>query len=138
MKGLISVAIVGMLVIGLGITTGSPTAIGMAIILTVTLLVFAVHSAWKMASGLAAFAQAVPFEPSTRVSIGGARLDWPSLSLSVEGRAGVLREPDLQAVAAGEPMAAPADEGSQLARQALDVLGFEAPGTDPPGSASGK
>lgn len=124
----------GALVVGAAATLGVPTAIGMGMILALTLVGFALHSAWRMGHGLATFAQAVPTEPDvTAKASGRARLAWPSLGLVVRGRAAVLREPELEAEAGGQPLRASVDEGEVLAQEALEALGIEAgQAPDPP------
>lgn len=128
LKGALTAAAIGSLIVGAAVLAGLQIGVELGLILAATLLVFALHSAWRMAQGLAAFAEAVPGQPRVQASAEGrARLDWPSLGLVVEGEAAVLHEPDLEAEAGGEPLQAPVDEGRQLAEQALSRLGVAEP-----------
>lgn len=105
---------------------GLPTAVGIGLIVTLTLVFFALHSAWRLARGLVAFADLVPGQPDVHARASGvARFSWPSLSLDVQGQAGVLSEPRLEAEAGGQPFEGTVDEGPELAEEALASLGVE-------------
>jgi uncharacterized protein (DUF58 family) len=117
---------VGLLLVGGAVAAGGGTATTLALLVALTLLFFAFHSAWRMAQALTTVADAVPVDPDVSAGTDGkARLAWPSLSLVVRGQAAVLREPDLEAEVGGQPMRAPVDEPRQLAEDALDSLGVQ-------------
>lgn len=129
-RGLLVGAAFGAFTIGAGLAAGAPTATGIATIVTVTLLFFAVHSSWKLAQGLHAFAEAVPGEADVEVEPDGrARLAWPALNLDVEARAGVLTDPTLEAEAGGQPFEGEVEEAQRVAEEALASLGL--PSADP-------
>lgn len=112
--------------VGLGSLIGTVSSVGIGLVLGATLVLFGLHGAWRMADGIVTFAQAVPSDPEISAHPDGhARLEWPGLNLTVEGRAGVMGEPDLEVTAGGEPMQAPLDESAEVAREALARLGVE-------------
>lgn len=116
----------GALVVGGAVLTGGPTAVTIAALLALTLVVFAVHSAWKLAQGLHAFAEEIPAPADVETNLDGtARLTWPALSLAVEGEAGVLRDPHLEGRAGGQPFEGPVEEGGRLAEEALADIGVD-------------
>lgn len=120
--------VAGAWLVGAASLLGAPTAIGMSLLVAGTLVVFALTSAWRMARGLVDFAETVPAEPEVSASAyGRARLAWPSLNLAVQGTAGVLRDPSLEAEAAGQPLTGPVEEGDELAEEALGNVGIHAP-----------
>lgn len=126
-RGVLAALTFGALTVGGAVLAGAPTAIGIASIVAITLLVFAVHSAWRMAQGLGSFARAVPEPADVQARASGrAQLAWPSLDLTVQSRAGVLREPRLEGEADGEPFEGEIDDGHEVAERALESLGVEA------------
>lgn len=125
-KGLGIAVVFASVTIGGGLMMGTFVSVGLGLIIGSTLLLFALHGAWQVARGLAEFAEPVPLEPRVRARTDGqASLEWPSMGLRVEAQAGVLREPELEVNAAGQPIRAPIDEGPEAAREALEVLGVD-------------
>jgi hypothetical protein len=125
LRGLGLAAAFGVPIVAGARITGMTLAFQLGLVVALTLVAFALHSAWRMARGLQAFAETVPADPDVDAHSQGARLRWPAFGLVVQGRAGVMREPDLEARAGGEPMSAPVDEGEQLAEEALESLGID-------------
>lgn len=126
-RGVVVALVVGAWLVGAATLLGIPTAIGLSLLLAATLIVFALTSAWRMARGLADFAETVPAEAEVSASAHGqARLSWPSLNLAVRGTAGVLKEPSLEVEAAGQPLTGSVEEAEGLAEEALGSLGVRA------------
>lgn len=134
LQGVVVALLVALVTVSGGIALGTTFTVALGVLLGATFLVFALHGAWRMADGLVAFAEEVPAQPQVRARLDGeARLVWPGLGLEVEGRAGLLREPDLEAEVAGQPLQAPPDEAPVLAEEALSVAGVR-----PAGEATGE
>lgn len=126
LRGVGVAATLGLAIVGTAWWLGMTIALQLGLVLALTLVVFAVHSAWRMARGLQTVAEAIPGDPDVDAEPHGARLRWPSFGLVVHGRAALMREPDLEARAGGEPLTRPVDEGAELAEEALDSLGIDA------------
>lgn len=125
-QGVLLAAAVGLIVVVLAVRAGAPTATWLASILAVTLVVFALHSAWLLGEGLSSFAQAVPVDAEVDANpTGEAELRWPALSLTVEAEAGILRDPKLEAHAGGQPFEGDVDQARDLAEEALASLGVQ-------------
>lgn len=123
LQGLGLALVVGLVLVGGAAALGAMTPTSLALIVTLTLAFFALHSSWKMAQAMVGFADVVPAEPRVQASPDGARMEWPALGLVVEGEAAVMREPDLEVRAGGEPMRAPVEQAPEIAREALETLG---------------
>ena len=115
---------IGAILVGAASLTGAQNAVAIAAIVAVTLVVFAVQSAWRLVQGIEAFAEAVPAQGRAEAHPDGSiHLAWPSLNLEVEGTAGILARVRLEGQAAGQPFEGPVDEASGLAEEALESVG---------------
>lgn len=125
-RGLVVALGAGLLLVAGAVAGGGGTALTLALVVAATLVFFALHSAWRVAQALDTVAETVPLPPQVTADPSGeAELAWPSLSLVVQGEAAVLRDPELEASAGGEPLRAPVDESRRLAEEALATLGLQ-------------
>lgn len=125
-KGIVAAGLFSLFAMAGGLMVGTFSSIGLAVLMTLTLLGFAIHGAWRLAEGLEAFAEPVPVEPQVDARLSGAAsLTYPGLGIKVESQAGLLREPPLEVQAGGEPMEGGIDEAATLAEQALAAVGAD-------------
>jgi uncharacterized protein (DUF58 family) len=126
LQNVLKMSLVLFVLVGVGLVAGTFLAVGLGLIVGLTLLSFAVHGGWSLAQAMDAFADRVPAEPETTVSTGGSvQLRWPSLGLTVEGEAQIVKKIELEAVAGGVPLSGDLDEAETLAQNALAEIGVD-------------
>lgn len=125
-RGVLVATAVSVVTVTAGVMAGVTTSIGLGVLIGATFFLFAGHGAWRTAEAVVEFADTVPKEPVVETEAGRvARLTWPALNLTLTGEAAVLKEPELEAEAAGRTLEASVEESRELAQEALEELGID-------------